>query len=135
MAHANHMRQAGSWYWSQYIAYIMNYSLSGSTYGWASSKNSGICGVGEMWGFNVGGYLATQEYNAGGKFDLHDYRENWFKQEIIASLLVGSVGLTHKQIYDCLTEDVRSHEQLKNKLILKYGNEAAIKKVFSNNGF
>jgi hypothetical protein len=37
--------------------------------------------------------------------------------------LVDNADLTQKQIYDCLASDVRSHTQLKNRLISRYGSQ------------
>ena len=113
-------------YWSQYINYIITYGA----YGDSSKKNAGFCGVGEMWGFYVGGLLATRQY-AG----THFYKEHvWFKPWILRRL-VDYAGLTQKQIFDCLTGDVRSHEQLKNRLIFRYGNREKVAAAFAFYGF
>ena len=58
----------------------------------------------------------------------------WFKPWILRRL-VDYAGLTQKQIFDCLTGDVRSHEQLKNRLIFRYGNREKIAAAFAFYGF
>jgi hypothetical protein len=121
LANASHFSNVGSWYWSQYINYILTYGGYGDT----TKKNSGICGVGEMWGFYIGGLLAMQQYGN----DTNNQNEmgtnpgsiwfvdgGWFVPRILRRLTFGGV-LTEKQIFDCLTSDIRSHEQLKNRLI------------------
>lgn len=81
-------------------------------------------------GGDVGGLLATRQY-AG----THFYKEHvWFKPWILRRL-VDYAGLTQKQIFDCLTGDVRSHEQFKNRLILRYGNREKITAAFAFYGF
>ena len=95
-------------------------------YGGSSKKNAGFCGVGEMWGFYVGGLLATRQY-AG----THFYKEHvWFKPWILRRL-VDYAGLTQKQIFDCLTSNVTSYEELKNRLIARYGKADAHKRFFA----
>ncbi|WP_157666544.1 hypothetical protein [Alkalitalea saponilacus] len=134
LAHASHFSNVGSWYWSQYIAYIMTYG----GYGDASKKNASICGVGEMWGYYVGGLLATEQYEG-----THFNGDDWFRPEILRQLGHNrNVRLTHltnplseKQIFDCLTSDIRSHEQLKNRLISRYGRATEIRAVFEAFGF
>jgi hypothetical protein len=109
-------------YWSQYINYIITYGA----YGDSSKKNAGFCGVGEMWGFYVGGLLATRQY-----VGTHFYKEHvWFKPWILRRL-VDYAGLTQKQIFDCLTSNVTSHEELKNRFIARYGKADEIKRFFA----
>jgi hypothetical protein len=149
LAHASHMRQVGSYFWSQYINYILTYAM-GDNYGDASKKNSGYCGVGEMWGFYVGGLLANERYG-------HLFTEDntrlpfegdfwWFRPQIfrqftgvkprpIALNPRLADPLTEKQIFDCLTSDVISHAQLRNRLISNYGRQDEINAIFTSFGF
>ncbi|SKC24227.1 hypothetical protein, partial [Alkalitalea saponilacus] len=109
----------------------INYIITYGSYGDATKKNAGICGVGEMWGYYVGGLLATEQYG-GDRFTGRDY---WFRPFILRRL-VDNTGLTQKQIFDCLTSDIRSHEQFKNRLISRYGNKREqIEEAFSVWGF
>ena len=136
LAHASHMRQVGSLYWSLYINYIITYG----PYGDASKKNSGICGVGEMWGFYIGGLLAS-EYYGGDWFNGTRY---WFHPQILRQLGANADTeedatltnpLIENQIFACLTSDVRSHEQLRNRLVQNYGRQQEITTVFEAYGF
>jgi hypothetical protein len=141
LAHASHFSQVGSSYWVSYISYIiLNWSTKHpSLYGDRTIPNSGVCGVGEMWGFYVGGLLATRQY-AGTHFNGVD---NWFEPRILRQLTNNAQSwlprlsrpLTEKQIFDCLTRDIRSHEQFKNRLILRYEREDEITAVFAHFGF
>lgn len=121
LSHASHFSNVGSWYWSQYINYIITYGA----YGDSSKKNAGYCGVGEMWGFYVGGLLATRAY-PGSYYNGTTY---WFRPQIMRNLV--GAGLSEKQIFDCLTSSITSHEQLKNKLIERYGKADEIKRIFA----
>ncbi|ASB50742.1 hypothetical protein CDL62_17085 [Alkalitalea saponilacus] len=97
-----------------------------------------------MWGYYVGGLLAMQQYgndtnnqNQGGDDPGRSWFTNdrgWFKPRILRRLAFGGV-LTEKQIFDCLTSDVRSHAQLKNRLTQRYGKRTQIEAAFSAEGF
>ena len=54
----------------------------------------------------------------------------WFKPWILRRL-VDYAGLTQKQIFDCLTSNVTSHEELKNRFIARYGKADEIKRFFA----
>ena len=94
-------------------------------YGDSSKKNAGFCGVGEMWGFYVGGLLATEQYSG----TYYNGTSNWFRPQIIRNLV--SVGLTEKEIFDCLTSSITNHEELKNRVIARYGKAYQIKRIFA----
>ncbi|SKC24311.1 hypothetical protein, partial [Alkalitalea saponilacus] len=108
------------------------------SYGDATKKNAGICGVGEMWGYYVGGLLATRQYEG-----THFRGDDWFEYRILRQLTSNSQTwlprltnpLTEKQIFDCLTSDVRSHSQLRNRLIQRYGRQQEITTIFTHFGF
>jgi hypothetical protein len=56
LAHASHFRQVGVSYWSKYASFIVTNDLNGvHVYGDASLPNAGYCGIGEMWGYYIGG--------------------------------------------------------------------------------
>jgi hypothetical protein len=144
LAHSSHMLQVGSYYWSQYINYIITY---GKGYGDASKKNSGICGVGEMWGYYIGELLANARYmNLFSEEPIVPFRGNgwWFRPDIMRQLTLVKPSddnprltnaLTNKQIFDCLTSDVTSHAQLRQRLISRYGRQDEINAIFSSFGF
>ncbi len=128
LSHASHFRQAGSYYWSKYIDYIITYGAYGDGHG----NNSGICGVGEMWGFAMGYIQVYEKYNY---YFLPKGNDYWFKPKIIWDIYINGI-LTKKQIFDCLTRDVKSHEQLKQSLITRYpGKKYDIIKIFNDYGF
>lgn len=82
------------------------------------------------WGYYVGGGVAKEEYEG----DRYEGEWYWFRP-FIMKRLVENAGLTQKQIIDCLTSDVRSHEQLRNRLISRYGKKDEITQVFKDWGF
>jgi hypothetical protein len=92
-----------------------------------------------MWGYYIGGMLATQNL-PGSWWDGNDY---WFVHRILRQLGRNAETrfprlnnpLTEKQIYDCLTSDITNHNQLRNRLIQKYGREQEINAVFAAFGF
>jgi hypothetical protein len=101
--------------------------------------NSGHCGIGEMWGYYIGGMLAAREFSDDTWYE----DRGWFWPGILRQLgsnartdrpLLTS-SLTEKQIFDCLTSDVTNHEQLRTKLISKYGRQLEITAVFEDFGF
>lgn len=124
LSHSSHFAQVGSEYWSKYISYIMTYG----PYGDISKNNSGICGVGEMWGYAMGNLLSNEKYANG----LCDQNTMWFKWRILFNLMDMHV-LSKKDIFDCLTTDVDSHATLKSKLKSCYPQNAnAIEAAFNN---
>lgn len=126
LSHSSHFAQVGSEYWSKYISYIMTYDVS--TYGDKSNNNSGICAMGEMWAFSMANVLRKEKYNipisAGGY---------WFQWHILSDLM-GIIS--KKEIFDCLTTNVISHETLKSKLMQYCPQKASeIDSVFNHYGF
>lgn len=132
LAHASHFRKVGVSYWSKYASYITSCYIDNtpSVYGDASRPNAGYCGIGEMWGYYIGGMLATQ--NLPG--DWYEAEWKWFRPYILKRL-VENAGLTPKQIFDCMTSDVNTHEKLKQKLISRYGKDTQITSAFSHYSF
>jgi hypothetical protein len=109
-------------------------------YGNDTLPNAGYCGVGEMWGYYIGGMLASRELNR-NRFSGDD---NWFEPIIFRQLTgvrpnterpILTSPLTEKQIFDCLTSDVTNHTQLRNRLIQRYGRQQEITAVFADFGF
>lgn len=127
LAHASHFRQVGSEYWALYISYIMTYGA----YGDVGDYNSGVCGVGEMWGYTMGNVLANEKYNK----DMKSKVVFWFNWRILSDIMTQGV-LSKRQIFDCLTNEVRSHDELKSKMKLLYPIEAnRIEEIFGTYGF
>ncbi|MDX9845873.1 MAG: hypothetical protein RBT74_02730 [Tenuifilaceae bacterium] len=140
LAHASHYSKVGLNYWNFYTSYIVTCYIDGKgTYGNASLPNSGYCGVGEMWGYYIGGVLAAKEYSD----DNWHEDKPWFRPRILRQLTVNAIPyqphltspLTEKQIFDCLTSNVTNHEQLRTKLISAYGKQQEISAVFTHFGF
>lgn len=65
---------------------------------------------------------------------------DWEDKEIFASKEVqqgeeNGDGITPQKIYNTLEYHVQSHEDLKQKLIYKYGQEQIINQAFADGGF
>lgn len=126
LAHASHFSKVGSDFWADYINYIITYGA----YGEQSSNNSGICGVGEMWGFGIGYVNGFEKYNT-----IPVLSGEWFSPNIISDLIIDGT-LTKKQIFDCLEYDVNTHQLLKEKLISTYPTKSReISETFSEHEF
>ena len=112
MSHVCHYTNVGKNYWVNYV----NYIIQQEGYGKKEDKNSGICGVGEMWGYYFGNYACSNYYFG----EAINYSNSlWFKPNILR-YLVQNVGLTERQIFDCLKANSTSHESLKQVLYNKY---------------
>ena len=129
MAHVLHYKKVGENYWRAYT----NFITAHLGYGKRSHSNSGVVGIGEMWGNYFGHYLCDKYYLS-YYYDSWKPNEDWYKPGIMAKLQTDA-GLTPAQIFDCLTADVRTYESLKNKLKSKYGKGAIIDKCFAYYGF
>jgi hypothetical protein len=121
LAHTSHFRNVGSAYWSKYISYIITYGA----YGDGTKNNFGICAVGEMWGYAMGYIEQYEKYN--GKIPSNMIypgdKDVWFKPQILWDIYRDTV-LTKREIFDCMTSDVKSVEQLKQKMISKHSKKA-----------
>ncbi len=116
LAHASHFQKVGSAYWAKYISYVITYGA----YGDGTSNNAGICAVGEMWGYAMGNLACYEKYGYNPKVG----KEYWFyKNPTLYNLIIKKV-LTRKEIFDCMTSDVKSTEEFKQKLICKYPKKA-----------
>lgn len=135
LAHASHFSQVGSNYWSQYVNYIITCYVNGlDTYGNIDSPNSGICGVGEMWGYAIGNLITKERYSLVQSEQGFYY---WFKPQIIYKLITDSrTSLSPYQIFYCLTEDITSHQLLKSKLKYTYPVVSrGIEEIFNEENF
>jgi hypothetical protein len=131
LSHASHFQNVGSEFWAKYISYIITYGM----YGDITCNNSGICGVGEMWGYAMG-YIEKYEKYYGGVYGNIPCKDKyWFKPEIIWDLYKNKI-LTKREIYNCMTSDVKTHAQIKQKMISKYPSKAtSIINIFKLYGF
>jgi len=129
LAHASHYSQVGNEYWEKYISFIM----TNGVYGEKTDVNAGVCGVGEMWGYAMGNIMREKKY--GGTFNSND-NNWWFKPQIIYDLVVTYRILNEREIYNCMTSDIRSHEALRNKMINRSLPKAGnIMSTFYRHGF
>lgn len=136
-AHASHYSKVGSRYWADYVSYIITYGA----YGREVDYNSGVCGVGEMWGYSMGGvqyyeqYLKRSVIGTDVSFNSLGYDEEWFKPDIIWNLYRDRI-LTKQQIFNCMTSDVRNVMLLRNKMDSQYPAKIyRIKEAFFDYGY
>lgn len=116
MAHATHFVRVGKDYWNKYIYYIMSAFLrTGKTYGDGTGSEAGYCEVGEMWGY----YMQNRIYNDryGGVMPVAG-SSYWFYPQILRYL--DERGLTPSDIFRAMTEEVRTREELRQKLLDLY---------------
>ncbi len=133
MSHASHFSTVGSEFWAEYISYIITYGIgSNGAYGDGTGKNAELCGIGEMWGYFMGFAQESEKFNKSTIWPEqgHDY---WIKPGVFGDLYDNNV-LTKRQIYDCLTADVRTYDALVSTMYSKYSLKAdAIEKAFIDN--
>lgn len=138
LSHASHYQVVGDDYWTKYVNYIITYG----SYGDGTGNNSGVCGVGEMWGYAMG-YIEEYEKYKGGVYGNIPHPVNndgvvfdyWFTPDIIWGIYRDGI-LNKKQISDCMTSNVRSHEQLKQRMIDTYPTKKdKINYIFNKYGY
>ncbi|MBQ8703985.1 MAG: hypothetical protein IJ524_06385 [Bacteroidales bacterium] len=111
LTHASHFRQAGELVWGPYINYIVTHNGYGD--GSETSVGRNICGLGESWAY------ANESIKAG--CNPSELTNGWFFSGCVGIYnLLNNGILTRKQMYDCLTSDVKSISAFKAKLINKY---------------
>ena len=114
--HASHFSQAGEGVWGPYINYIVTHGFG---YGDGTAKETtgkNICELGESWAY------ANQYYSA--KYSWSS--SLWFSKSVVSiKKILDTKVLTRKQLYDCLTKDVKSIDDFKNKLIEKYPSKSS----------
>lgn len=119
LTHASHFSQAGESLWGRYVNYIVTHSSKESVYGDGSADTKGrdICELGEAWANAFESYSSYTNQNDTTVSGLN----YWFKDGIrsLYYLMYDSI-LTTEEIYRCLTKDVKSIEDLKQKLLDKY---------------
>ena len=117
-AHASHFSQVGSAYWADYISYIITYG----SYGSREDFNSGVCEIGELWGCAMGEIQEYEKYRGGIMQKKYMGYKGWFNPAIIWDLYAQNI-LTKKEIYDCLTSDVKDIYALRDKMLNLYAAE------------
>lgn len=130
-AHASHYSKVGKDYWAEYISRIvenLGYGSSGGAY-------AGVCEVGEMWGHAMGYIQEYEKYNTEELDDPYPgwTINDWISPDPIWALITRGI-LTKKQVYDCLTSDVKSRTALIDKMCQKYPTKAGLIRVaFADN--
>ena len=108
--HASHFSQVGEGIWGPYINYIVTHGFG---YGDGTAKETtgkSICELGESWAY-------ANQFISSGAY----YRGYWFDNTILSYYnIIDSKVLTRKQMYDCLTKDIRSIDDFKRALEKKY---------------
>lgn len=125
LAHASHYSQAGAFYWANYILYI----ISCMGYGDGTEDQAQLCGIGEMWGNYIGYAQSVNKYSISTLKKMGSV-EGWIYPQVFWRL--DSIGiLSKKQIYDCLTSEVDTYNELVNKMYSLYPDKAIeIENVF-----
>ena len=123
LTHASHFAQVGESMWGRYINYIVTHCNNG-IYGdgTAETKGRDICELGESWA------NAFEQYSSYMKFGTYTYDSSiWFKSNIDAlfNLMLYNI-FTPKEIYLCLTNEVKSMGDLKQKLLEKYEDRSEL---------
>lgn len=133
LSHASHFSTVGSEFWAEYISYIITYGTGGKgAYGDGTGRNAELCGVGEMWGYFMGFAQESEKFTKLTTWPIQGYR-GWIKPGVFGDLYDNNV-LTKRQIYDCLTADVRTYDALVSTMCGKYPLKAdAIAKAFDDN--
>lgn len=134
LSHASHYAQVGTPYWLQYISEICyNYLTDPNDdyYGSTQNDHNGVIGVGEMWA-SYFEYKCTKY--CGYNYSLSD-TEKWYAPQILQQIENRGNNITPQKIYNTLVYNVQSHEDLKQKLINKYGQADVINQAFNDWGF
>lgn len=91
-----------------------------------------------MWGYAIGYIEEYEKYKGGVRGTNNDFplgKKYWFKPNIIWDIYRDKV-LNKREIFNCMTSDVKSHEQLKQKMVSKYpSKKTSIITIFNNHGF
>lgn len=124
LAHASHFAQVGSSYWKRYISFILSHR---ELYGTAKSKDSGICALGEMWGYSMGNLMEARKFG----YAHYSGAGQWF-QPLKLQKLISHGTLKESDILKALTPEVLTIEAFRNKLIHLYPDKyAEIDEIFS----
>lgn len=121
LTHSSHFAQAGADVWAKYIDYIVEYGAYGD--GKAKTEGMYICDLGESWAYANERYC--KKICFGDATSTLSDRE-WFYLHYQAIYNVLNEGvLTRKQMYDCLTGDVKSYDDFRKALVARYPEKTA----------
>ena len=126
MAHASHWSLVGSSYWVKYINYIITYGA----YGDGTGANAGYCGVGEMWGNYLGGYVVARREGQNTYWENTFWVEgdDWFNPGFL--MRTGLINdITTAEIYSSL--NAASFGTLKTYLKTKTVNDNEVDNAFN----
>ena len=129
LSHASHFAQVGREYWEQYIFYIASTFLKtgGRTYGTGDGGYAGHCEVGEMWAYYLESMLHKERY--GGPVPAYG-TSFWFYPQIFRYL--EDRGLSRRDIFSALTEEVSGRQELQDKLVASFPKKrVVIEQVFN----
>lgn len=129
LSHASHFAKVGRKYWEQYIFYIASTFLKtgGRTYGTGDGEYAGLCEVGEMWAYYLESMLHKERY--GGSVPAYG-TSFWFYPQIFRYL--EERGLSRKDIFSVLTEEVSDRQILQEKLVTAFPKKrTVIEQVFN----
>ncbi|MDX9848255.1 MAG: hypothetical protein RBT74_14830 [Tenuifilaceae bacterium] len=121
-AHASHWTKVGSYFWVQYINYIITYGNSNNPYSNGLGYNAGYCGVGEMWGNYIGALFQRYHFSYTTPYSLDwwwfDEDEDWYNPGFLKN--VDNISdISTSEIFSCLSSNTNTIlklvEQLKTK--------------------
>ncbi|UOY05790.1 hypothetical protein L0P88_17845 [Muricauda sp. SCSIO 64092] len=134
LGHASHFKKVGNGYWIKYINYIITYGNKNNPYGNGRGKNSGVCGVGEMWGFYIGARLAEEEFGTTRFYRPHPI-SGWIPAVAIRRV-VNEADYTIQNIFSCLNRHVTTIPKLNAEFNSRVGkNIATVNKIFDDYGY
>lgn len=122
LAHASHFSKVGSPYWAKYVSYIMTYGAYGGN---DLGHNAQLCAIGEMWGYSMGYIQVAEKQGLPLSIENIGIVDEWIYPHIFCTIVCDEI-LTKKQIYDCLTSEVDTYNELVSKLYTLYPNQAAV---------
>ncbi len=130
LAHASHYSQVGSAFSAKYVSYIMTYGA----YGNGTRNNAELCGIGEMWGYYMGNLRKYESLKTYIPSNYPETNNEWFKPEVFWDFDRNG-SLSRKNIFDCLTSDVKTYDALYSKMREKFPDKVdSIKACFNRYG-
>lgn len=119
LSHASHFSQVGELYWGRYINHIVThggYGTSSNSVGW------NICELGESWAYANELYDYKSMPICRMNDDMFCGISGWLKKNntLFIYNLISRKVLSIKELYSCLTSDVKSMSEFKSKLYATY---------------
>ena len=135
LGHASHHKKVGSSYWIKYINYIITYGKSSNPYGDGHGKNSGVCGIGEMWGNYFSALLIRDEFGYTTPFTSNWFwfveEEDWYNPGFLKD--VDNISdVTTLEIFSCLNSSTDTFSKLITQLKTKTINDGQVDNAFAN---